>query len=737
MVQAIAADPTDSGIVFTGSFGGLARSMNGGVDWSYLSDDWISQEVSAIAIDPSKPNNVFVGTGRENMYYAVGVYSSKDTGNSWTGPLGVTEFQGKIIRAVAVDPINSDTVYVANGCSPYNFPCTAPTPGLWRSDDSGQSWVQKAPSGTSNNGLHSFAIDAANANLYAATDAGLFTSTNHGDSWTSVPGNKPAGQLRVVDSVLYLLAWNPSLQYKELSKYNGGGSWTSIPTCPSGTTCLGQNLNFGVFAVEPGHSNVILAGGIPGDGSTSLWRTENAGSTATWTIVNNIHVDQRTIAFAPDYSRNRVVYVGNDGGIIKSINHGQTWTNCNQNLPGALLQGVAISKDDSMIGGTQDNGAVFTYQGAPWNQIGGGDGAHGLIDPVDSTDAYFNLAGYRYWGRYRHLQNPNLFDITPPQLASDSDCHPLPPFSMSLNSPFQLITACRQVVRSSNNGTSWTSIGPAPGIGSGGYGNVVAALCQAPSNTNVIYAAANNWGKQIWVTINANNGPTAQWNNVTRSGEPGGLPIGTEIFAIAVDSTASQIAYLACPTGIFKTTDTGGNWTKLSSATFDAGYTDIVLDPLTPAKVFAASRLGVISSPDGGGSWQDLSAGLPGGTNIRGLSYNRISQQLAANTYGRGAYVVDLDSTPPSVSITSPAPGMIGSGNVTISATASDNHRVVGVTFWRDGNVSLGSEDMVPPYSIVWNTGALSGPHSLTAIARDPANNTNSSTVIVYVIADK
>lgn len=742
MVHAIAADPTDANVVFTGSFGGLARSTNGGVDWTYLSDNWLSQEVSAIAIDPTKPSIVYAGTGRENMYHSVGLYGSSDGGDNWTGPLGVSEFEGKIIRQVAFDPNDSKNVYVANGCSPYNFPCTGLAPGLWHTDDAGQSWTQRAPSGTTNSGVHSLAIDPATSAIYVAIAPGLYTSTDGGVNWTSVPGNKPPGQLSVVDSVLYLLAWNPA-GFKELSKStNGGGSWTSIPTCPSGTTCTaGQNLNFGVFAVEPGHSNVIVAGGVWGDGSTRLWLSENAGTSATWTEIDpaTMHVDQRTIVFAPDYSRNRIVYVGNDGGVSRSLNHGQTWVNLNQNLPGALIQGIAISQDDSMIAGTQDNGAIFSFRGAPWIMFTGGDAAHTLIDPVDSTDAYFALAGYRYWGRYHHVPNatPTPIPISPSQLLSDSDCHPLPPFSMTSNSPFQLITACRQVVRSSNNGTSWTSIGPTPGIGTGGSGNVVSAICQAPSNTNVIYAAANNWGQQIWVTTNANNGPTAQWTNVTRSGQTGGLPTGTEIYAIAVDSTDPQTAYLACPTGIFKTTDTGGNWNPLSTATPDAGYTDIVLDPLTPTNLFAASRLGVISSTNGGSSWQDLSDGLPPGTDIRGLAYNRISQQLAANTYGRGAYVVDLDSTQPQVSITAPAPGMVA-GNVTISATASDNHRVVGVKFWRDGNVLIGSEDMVPPYSIVWNTSGLSGLHSLTAVARDPANNSKiSAAVVVYVIASE
>ena len=737
MVYAIAADPTNANTVYTGSYGGLARSRDGGVSWSYLSDGWLSQEISAIALDPTKPSTVYVGTGRDNMYHSVGLYISSDGGDAWTGPFGVTEFQGKIIRQVAFDPNDSKNVYVANGCSPYSFPCTGPTPGLWHTDNAGQSWTQRAPNGTTTNGVYSLAVDPATSALYAAIDAGLYKSTSGGVSWTLIP-NRPAGTLSLVNSVLYVLVGNPDGSSTLSKTTNDGATWTTIPTnCPSGAGCAaGNNMGFSVFAVDPHDANVIVGGGFNYFRSTRLYLTENATTGATWSEINpaTVHVDQRVIAFAPDYTRTRIVYVGNDGGVSRSVNHGQTWINLNQNLPGALLQGIAISQNDSMIAGTQDNGAIFSNQGTAWNMFTGGDAAHTLINPTDSTDAYFDLAGYRYWGRYRYGVSPDPISITPPQFVlpnGDAYCHPLPPFSMNQNPPNYLLTACQQVVRSSNSGANWTSIGPA--IGTGPAGGVVTTLCQAPSNPQVIYAAANNWGEQIFVTTNANSGGSALWTNVTHPGQTGGLPTGTKIFAIAVDSNDPQTAYLACISGIFKTTNTGGAWNPLG-VTADAGYTDVLIDYANPTHVFAASRLGVIASTNGGTSWGDMSAGIPGGTDIRGLTYNSTSQQLVLQTYGRGAYVMDLDTTLPTVSITSPAPGSV-SGIVVVTANASDNHRVVGVQFKRDGLINIGLEDTLPPYSVDWNTTGLSGPHTLTAVARDPAGNTKISLAVnVYVI---
>jgi hypothetical protein len=87
------------------------------------------------------------------------------------------------------------------------------------------------------------------------------------------------------------------------------------------------------------------------------------------------------------------------------------------------------------------------------------------------------------------------------------------------------------------------------------------------------------------------------------------------------------------------------------------------------------------------------------------------------------------DTTPPLVTLTAPAAGSTVSGTVTISASASDNVGVTGVQFRLDG-ASLGAEDTAAPYSISWNTAAASGPHALTAVARDAAGNTTLSAAV-------
>jgi hypothetical protein len=100
----------------------------------------------------------------------------------------------------------------------------------------------------------------------------------------------------------------------------------------------------------------------------------------------------------------------------------------------------------------------------------------------------------------------------------------------------------------------------------------------------------------------------------------------------------------------------------------------------------------------------------------------------------QSAPVSSGDTTQPSVSLSAPANGATVSGSsVAVSATASDNVGVAGVQFQLDG-ANLGAEDTSSPYSTTWNTtSASNGTHTLTAIARDAANNTKSASVTVTV----
>ena len=86
--------------------------------------------------------------------------------------------------------------------------------------------------------------------------------------------------------------------------------------------------------------------------------------------------------------------------------------------------------------------------------------------------------------------------------------------------------------------------------------------------------------------------------------------------------------------------------------------------------------------------------------------------------------------------MTAPAAGATVSGTQSVTATAADNVGVVGVQFKLDG-ANLGAEDTASPYSTTWNTTtATNGSHTLTAVARDAAGNTTTSTSVTVTVSN-
>jgi hypothetical protein len=168
----------------------------------------------------------------------------------------------------------------------------------------------------------------------------------------------------------------------------------------------------------------------------------------------------------------------------------------------------------------------------------------------------------------------------------------------------------------------------------------------------------------------------------------------------------------------------------------------VVIDPNDPTHVFASSNVSVYSSINSGDTWADIGDGIPKGMVISDLAFDKITRQLAAGTYGRGAYVLDLDRVPPTAIVNFPADGAHVRGIVTVLGTALDNHKVADFQFKLDGVNLVGGgggdtpDTPAPNVSVNWNTTASpNGSHVLTLLVHD-AYGTPTTSVPVTVIAD-
>jgi photosystem II stability/assembly factor-like uncharacterized protein len=716
--DAIAVDPTKEDIVYSGSEGGLAKSSDGGLTWRYVSDDLPSQSIRCIVVDPQRPNIVYAGTGTQ-PFYGVGVYRSDDAGESWT-PLGPVDFQGKAVGKIVVDPatagsLTSTTLYASvsgDGAST-----------IWQSDNSGSSWrIIRGPTYGAQ-GCYDIVIDPnPNPTLFITAPDGVFKKEAAKENWEMMLnhfyGEGPAHLALAMDehgqSVLYLAYQEPT-HVTVISTGDQGANWDRRGRTGGGMYC---------FGVDPVHANRIFVGAA-GDLRYSLDDGLN------WLNSHEVHVDIHAIAFCPSNSNRN--YLGTDGGIYRA-DSGENdpeilWYDKNENLPGVLMQGISLSSNGNMVLGSQDNGTQFHGQNPPpWTMVMGGDGFKPRIHPDDGEIYYFVDLSYGSPVGPAHPAPARMVHgvwttITPLEAYGESSSA-FPAMDVVFGEVGQtdqdiVVMGYQNVWRSLDSGLTWTRIGGGPG---GITPGIVEIVRQAPSDTNVIYILAQ--GGRVFRTRNAND-PEPEWTDITGSDLPGGIN------NLMVDPTNSRTAYLACTSDVYKTKDMGGSWSNKTGG--QAGgfiYTDLAIDPGYPNRVIAASYLGVIITVNGGLTWENISAGLPPGMPVLSLSLNASSRQLAAGTYGRGAYLMNVPVT--AVSVISPLGGTLVSGTVPVNAIASND--VVGVQFKLDDDL-LDVEDTSVPYSVNWDTTLVpAGYHTLSAVARDGANvTTTSASVTVWI----
>jgi photosystem II stability/assembly factor-like uncharacterized protein len=634
-IDCIAVDPTNANIVFAGSEGGISRSTDGGVHWSYVSDNIDSQSIKCLAVDPVYPAIVYAGTGTRDLF-ATGIYWSTDGGTTWSLRNEI-DFYGKTVAKLVVDPATAgsttSTTMYASVISYVNDSNNSHS--VWKSTDSGLSWTQlrSAPGVTYGGNIERFydiVLDPDNSStLFVTAPDGVFKYAYSGGRfggyvWTKIhdiPNGTLPSYLAFAQSVLYLAYNNgDAVIIKSTDK---GATWSApLPSSGAGLSC---------FGVDPAHPERIFVGSAP-------LRYSLDGGTH-WISPTTVHPDIHSIAFCP--TNDHRYYLGNDGGIYRADYTGGSTINFvpkNSYLVGSLMRGVSLSSDGSMVMGNQDNGTQFHFAtdfDPPWMMLQGGDGYQPKIDPNNANKLYYQVYSYgnlvcnNGWQSVRRVLNGVTTDITPGVACNERSAGFSALFVNSTDAA-RVIVGFKNIYRSADSGGTWTRIGP-DGIDTDPDGSAF-ALAEAPSDTNVIYAVFDRL--RVFVTSNANLGTAATWTQVINGYEGVGL-----ISGITVDPTDPNTAYITSETNVWKTVNRGPHWDPVGYANLI--YRDVVIDPADHLHVFVGGTAGVFASTNGGSTWGTY-AGIPYGLEVTSLSLNATSRRLAASTYGRGVYMLDL-----------------------------------------------------------------------------------------------
>ena len=637
-VNCVAFHPSDANTLFAGTpGGGLWKTTNGGTSWTPLTDGLPSSGISGIAIQSNNPNVMYVLTGDGNGgnqwgYYVkergCGVYKSTDGGVTWlaTG-LSWNQSDMRYGYKLLLHPTNSNVLVAAT------------SNGIYRTTNGGTSWSQEI-SGE----FQDIEFKANDASKLCATRYGvasLYVSTDTGNTWVAKAypgaGGITRGEVEVSDA-------NPALAWVLLGPQGTGTirgfysyNWstevftliTNTPNLFSGSAAGGDDGGFPWWAiglwVSPTNANNMLMGGVIGRRSTT------GGS--TWFADNDIlHAD------AHGYFTNPLtnsVYAVNDGGIFRSTNSGDTWTNITSNMQ--ITQYYRMSGIDSdsdyLLAGAQDNGHhLRTTNTTTFNHVI--TCCDGMDNGINYTTPSIMYGFTQYGGLNKSINSgTSFFGIYPTLAAGGSNEAWVTPFLIHTTTPTTLFYASiNGLLRHTASGepnNAWVNLG-----GGGGQ----AAFAMGTSSTDRGYVASNSTLRR---TDNLSNAaPT--WT--IKSGNPGWpSTAGTQITSIEVNPDNSLEVWVTfsgynAATKVIRSTDGGDNWTNMTGNLPNVPVHMIKFEDNNGAPggaVYIGTDIGVFYRDNTTINWIQYGNGLPR-TMITDLEVNETAGVITVSTYGRG-----------------------------------------------------------------------------------------------------
>ncbi|WHZ20607.1 MAG: Glycosyl hydrolase, BNR repeat precursor [Rhodanobacteraceae bacterium] len=676
---------------FVGAGSGVWKTDNAGRTWTSLGDRLGASAMGAIAIAPSDPDVIYLGSGqvaaRWDIQSGNGVYRSTDGGRTWQHEgLADTKYIGRIL----VDPKDPDTVLV--GALGHYFGPNHER-GVFRSTDGGRAWKQTLYI-NDDTGVVDLVRDPSHPDvIYAAAwqvrnypwlsyfkpnngpGSGIYKSVDDGKTWKRLGGKGwPQGDLSriglavagngrvyaVVDASAASGNIAHAASKDEGGLYvsdDGGATWTRA----SGESWL-ENDYFGRITVDPRNPDIVYASGqsirksTDGGKTWHIFKGAPGGDDYHFVWINPLHPDHMIAAV--------------DQGTTVTVDGGRTWSSW-YNQPTAQVYHLAA--DDQfpywVYSGQQDSGTIgiasrsdygaITYR--DWHPVGGDERDYDVPDPNDPMIVYGTGLGGRI-SRF-DTRTGQVANVSPWPIMSYGARPDTAKYRYTWITPLvavkdksggtELLFGAQVLFRSLDRGEHWTVISPdLTGQQAGAKGctkNVAVADARA-CGYGVIYsiAVAPGHPDEIWTgsdsgMIHYTRDGGAHWNDVT----PRGIPTMTKISSLDVSALDPCSVYAAADNHrrddfaphAWRTRDCGKTWTEIDNGLPHDHYVSVVrADPVRKGLLYAGTDAGVYVSFDDGDRWQPLQLNLPTAW-VRDLLVH--GNDLIAATQGRAIWVLD------------------------------------------------------------------------------------------------
>jgi photosystem II stability/assembly factor-like uncharacterized protein len=654
--------------------GGVWKTTDYGRTWKPIFDEQPTGSIGDVAVAPSNPNTVYVGSGegiqRPDLSVGDGMYKSTDAGKTWTH-IGLAN--GQQIGGLAIDPKNENRVFAAVLGHPYG-PNTER--GIYRTVDGGKTWKQVLYK-DENTGAVQVTIDPNNsmivyADLWAArlgpwengawngAGSGLFKSTDGGDTWQQLTNGLPAVEQGLGRIGFCISPSNSNRLYATVDATEQGGIYRSDDAgatwqlMSSDTRLWGRGNDFAEIKTDPRNPDIVYSANVV------VWKSIDGGK--TWNGFRGAPGgdDYHRMWINPDNPS--IMLLASDQGAIITVNGGETFSSW-YNQPTA--QFYHVSTDNAfpynVYGGQQESGSVgiasrgndgqITFR--EWHPVGVEEYGYVAADPLDPNIIYGGkiTKHYKRTGQTQNIAPEAVrsgkyrFIRTAPVLFSPVDQK-------------TLYFAGNVIFKTLNGGRDWQVI--SPDLSRDNYEDIPESIgiyrnedLKKMPRRGVVYTIAPSYKdiNTIWagtddglIHLTKDGGKT--WRNVT----PPALTPWSKVSLMDAGRTDVNTAYAAVNRirlddqrpHIYRTRDGGKSWQEIVNGLPNDPINVVREDPFRKGLLFAGSERAVYVSFDDGDHWQSLRFNMPA-TSIRDLVIK--DDDLVVGTHGRSFWILD-DITP-------------------------------------------------------------------------------------------